>query len=110
MNFFSKLIEGITGATSQDLPADAILIDVRSPAEFASAYIDGAISLPLGNIAQTISAAVPDKSAEIIVYCRSGARSGSAKSILTGLGYQRVINGGSVGALALKPQKPVHRT
>lgn len=109
MNFFSKLIQGITGASSQELPADAILIDVRSPGEFASGYIDGAISLPLGNIGQTISAAVPDKSAAIIVYCRSGARSGSAKSILTGLGYQHVINGGSVGGLALKLQKPVRR-
>ncbi len=109
MNFFSKLLQGITGASSQELPADAILIDVRSAGEFASGYIDGAISLPLDSISHTISAAVPDKSAAIIVYCRSGARSASAKSLLTGMGYQQVINGGGVGGLALKLQRPVRR-
>jgi phage shock protein E len=109
MNFFSKLVQGITGGSTQDLPQNAILIDVRSPGEFAAGYIDGAISLPLDTIGQTIGASVPDKSAAIIVYCRSGARSASAKNILTGLGYQHVINGGGVGGLALKLQKAVHR-
>ena len=109
MNFLSKLIQGITGASSQELPTDGILIDVRSPGEFASGYIDGAISLPLDHVAQMIEAAVPDKSAAIIVYCRSGARSGSAKNILAGLGYRQVSNGGGVSALALKLQKPIRR-
>jgi phage shock protein E len=109
MNFLSKLIQGMTGVSSEPLPANAILIDVRSPGEFASGYIDGAISLPLDNIGRSIISAVPDKSAEIIVYCRSGARSSAAKNILSGLGYQHVSNGGSVGGLALKLQKSVRR-
>ncbi len=109
MSFFSKLIQGLTGVSAGPLPANAVLIDVRSPGEFASGYIDGAISLPLDNISHTIITAVPDKGAEIIVYCRSGARSGAAKNILNGLGYQQVSNGGSVGGLALKLQKSVRR-
>jgi phage shock protein E len=109
MNFFSKLIQGMTGVSSEPLPVNAILIDVRSPGEFASGYIEGAISLPLDNIASTISAAVPDKFAAIIVYCRSGARSASARNALIGLGYQNVSNGGGVGGLALKLHKQVCR-
>ena len=109
MNFLGKIMQGLTGAASEVLPADALLIDVRSPGEYASGYIDGAISLPLDNLANSITAAVPDKTAAIIVYCRSGARSSSAKSVLTSMSYLNVSNGGGVGGLALKLQKPVRR-
>ena len=85
-----------------DQVADAILIDVRSPGEFASGYIAGAISLPLDTIGQTIAAAVPNKTAAIIVYCRSGARSASARNLFIEMGYQNVSNGGGVDGLALK--------
>ena len=110
MNFFSKLLHSMTGGSSEPLPSNAILIDVRSPGEFSSGYIDGAISLPLDTIGQTIAAAVPDKCATIIVYCRSGARSASARNLLIAMGYQNVSNGGGVGALALKLQKQVCRS
>jgi phage shock protein E len=109
MSFLCKLAGSLSGASADTLLADAVLIDVRSPGEYASGYIDGAISLPLDHLAKTIITAVPDKTAAIIVYCRSGARSSSAKSVLTSLGYQNVSNGGGVGGLALKLQKPVRR-
>lgn len=109
MNFLGKIMQALGGAAPQELPQNATLIDVRSEGEYASGYIDGAISLPLASIAQTIAAAVPDKSTPIIVYCRSGARSSSAKSILDNLGYQNVSNGGGVGGLVLRLQKEIRR-
>lgn len=109
MNYFCKTMDDLSGATSAVLPADAILIDVRFPGEYASGYIDGAISLPLDHLANSIAMAVPDKAAAIIVYCRCGDRSLSAQSLLESLGYQNVSNGGSVGGLALKLQKAIRR-
>ncbi|MFZ6751220.1 rhodanese-like domain-containing protein [Undibacterium sp. Ren11W] len=110
MNFLGKIMQGLSGAASEVLAEDALLIDVRSPGEYASGYIEGAISLPLDSIANSISTVVSDKAANIIVYCRSGARSSSAKNILAAQGYLNVSNGGGVGTLALKLQKPIRRS
>jgi phage shock protein E len=107
MNFFKSLAQALAGKLTQALPPDALLIDVRSLGEFSSGHIDGAISLPLASIAQTISAVVPDKAAAVIVYCRSGARSSAAKRALARLGYENVSNGGGVRKLALTLRKEI---
>ncbi len=78
MNIFNRMMSSIVGVDNE-LPANACLIDVRSPAEYASGYIEGAISIPLGDLTQSITKAVPNKETEIVVYCQSGARSGAAK-------------------------------
>lgn len=109
MNFLGKIMQAWSGSFSEALPSDALLIDVRLPGEYAAGYIEGAISLPLAGIGKTIAVVVPDKSAVIIVYCHSGARSASAKSILSSMGYQNVSNGGGIGSLALKLQKQLQR-
>ncbi|QJQ06065.1 rhodanese-like domain-containing protein [Undibacterium piscinae] len=109
MSFLCKLAGGLSGASADTLVADAVLIDVRSSGEYASGYIDGAICLPLATLADRIATEVPDKTAAIIVYCRCGDRSSSAKILLNSLGYQSVSNGGSVGGLALKLQKTIRR-
>ena len=107
MNFFKWVIQSMAGTRSQELPTGALLIDVRSLGDFSSGHIDGAISLPLASIAQTISTVVPDKAAAVIVYCRSGARSSAAKRALARLGYENVSNGGGVRKLALMLHKEI---
>jgi len=92
-----------------ELPAGAVLIDVRNQGEFASGFIEGAISMPLDRIGQSIQSAIPDKNTPIIVYCFSGARSAAAKKGLTRLGYTNVSNGGGVGSLAIKLHKMIRR-
>ena len=72
-----------------------IWIDVRTPEEFASGHLDGAANIPHDAIASRIAALVPDKTAEIHLYCRSGRRSGLARDTLLGLGYTKVTNDGS---------------
>lgn len=71
-----------------------ILIDVREPDEFAAGHAKGAINIPLGDIAQGLEQLgdVP-KNAELILYCRSGNRSGLATQILRQRGYTNVTNG-----------------
>ncbi len=82
------------------LPKEAILIDVRSPAEYQSGHLGDAISLPLNQIEHRISEFVSDKSALIIVYCQSGLRALTAYKYLRELGYSNVENGGAMESLS----------
>ena len=71
---------------------DFIFIDVREPYEYAEFNL-GAQLIPLGTVVQAASGELADdKDAEIIVHCRSGARSGQAKMILTNMGFKNVRN------------------
>ena len=74
--------------------SDAVLIDVRTEEEFASGALPGAHLIPHEQIAQRIAAVAPDKNAPIVLYCRSGRRSGIAQDNLQALGYTQVINAG----------------
>jgi len=89
------------------LAGDAVLIDVRNPGEFASGYIDGAISMPLGQLGVAVQSRFPDRNTAIILYCLSGARSAAAKNELIKLGYVNVSNGGGIGSLAIQLHKVI---
>ncbi|HEX7951075.1 MAG TPA: molybdopterin-synthase adenylyltransferase MoeB [Candidatus Limnocylindrales bacterium] len=70
----------------------AILLDVREPVEWAEGHLEGAIHLPQGRLNAGVTAAVPDRDAPIVVYCRSGNRSTYATTTLGQLGYRHVVN------------------
>jgi len=72
--------------------AGATLIDVREQVEWDAGHIPGAVFIPLGRLEQDIATAVPDKHTEIIMQCRSGARSGRGTDLLQQLGYTNVVN------------------
>lgn len=91
------------------MPDNALVIDVRSPGEYASGHVQGAINLPLDRFAQEIGHVAPDKSMPVMMYCLSGIRSGGACRLMQQLGYQQVVNGGSVGAVALKLNRSIER-
>jgi len=77
------------------------IIDVRTPAEFAAGHIDGAINIPFDQIAHGIrSVKGLKKNSAILLYCRSGRRSGAAKATLEQLGFQRILDGGGMETLA----------
>lgn len=69
---------------------DAVLLDVRTPEEFARGHIPGSINLPL----ERIAAADLDPSAMIFTYCHSGARSARAAAALTEMDYHAENIGG----------------
>lgn len=85
--------------------AKTVVIDVRTPQEFASGHIQGALNIDHSVIAQRISMAGVAKDDEVILYCRSGNRSGIAMQTLNKLGYTRVLNFGSVADARAKLQK-----
>ena len=68
-------------------------MDVRTPGEFSSGSVNGAVNIPLNQIDKQLSKFKNKQ--KIVVFCRSGARSAQAKSILNENGIENVINGGS---------------
>jgi phage shock protein E len=71
------------------------IVDVRTPNEYASEHVPGAINIPLDQIQNRIDE-FREMPKPVIAYCRSGARSGMATSILMQAGIQDVINGGGI--------------
>lgn len=68
------------------------LLDVREPHEHADFNIGGTL-LPLGRVMQMDTDEIePWKDEEVIVYCRSGNRSGQASMMLEGAGFTNVVN------------------
>lgn len=72
------------------------LLDVRSPEEFRSGHLAGAVNVPYQEVGERIGGIAPDKSQPILVYCLSGGRSGIAKSVLRRAGYTQAHNLGSL--------------
>lgn len=69
--------------------ADApFVLDVRTPEEYASGHVPGAVNIPHDQVASRLEE-VP-KERPVVLYCRSGRRSGLAAEVLSGSGYQRV--------------------
>jgi molybdopterin/thiamine biosynthesis adenylyltransferase/rhodanese-related sulfurtransferase len=68
------------------------LVDVREKDEFRAGYIPSAVHIPRGFLEQQAEQKLPDKSAEIIVYCAGGTRSAFAAKTLAELGYTNVVS------------------
>ena len=77
---------------------EVIILDVRTPEEYAQGHIPGAVLLPVSNITSDALELLPDKSAEILVYCRSGNRSRQAANALVDMGYTAVYDFGGIGS------------
>ena len=77
--------------------AGAVLVDVRSPGEFASGHIDGALNIPHTEVSQRAGELGP-KDGEIVLYCASGMRSAHAARALKGAGFTAVHDLGSKAA------------
>ncbi len=82
-------------AVRQKIRAGALVVDVRTPAEFAAGAYQGATNIPLAEVEKRL-ADFGDRKHAIVVYCRSGNRSGQAKVILEKNGFSDVTNGGAL--------------
>ena len=71
---------------------DVKLIDVREDNEWDAAHAAGAIHLGKGIIERDIETTVPDKNAELILYCGGGYRSALAADVLQEMGYTNVFS------------------
>lgn len=81
---------------------DIILLDVRTPEEYAEIHLENSLLLPVDEISQAalnrIGLGESTKDKEIILYCRSGNRSQRAYDMMTALGYTNLssVQGGMV--------------
>ena len=73
-----------------------IILDVRTPEEFAERHIPGAINIPNETIGTAEIPELPDKDQLILVYCRSGNRSKQASEKLAALGYTNIVEFGGI--------------
>ncbi len=72
-----------------------IIIDVRTSEEFSAGHLKKAVNIPYETIGSRISAVVPAKESPVLLYCRSGRRSGIAYETLKSLGYKGMTNAGA---------------
>ena len=94
--FFSMRGGDLSPAEAQRLvQSGAVLVDVRSREEYGSGHVPGAINLPVQELPQRMGELPRDK--PLVLYCRSGHRSGRATEMLRQAGYQGVHNLGAMG-------------
>lgn len=88
------MLELLNKINNSNLPYNHqfLLVDVRTPEEYALGSVDGAINIPLNTLDQEFS--VFENKENVVVFCRSGARSRNAKILLQQNGFQNIINGG----------------
>lgn len=72
----------------------AVIIDVRSPTEFASGHADGAVNIPLDQLDEKVDQ-IKNYQKPVIVCCASGMRSGRAKNLLASKGVTDLHDAGS---------------
>ena len=75
-----------------------VILDVRTPEEFAEKHIPNAINIPNETIGTVDIQELPDKNQLILVYCRSGNRSKQASQKLADMGYTNVVEFGGINS------------
>lgn len=81
-------------AARSAVKSGAVLVDVRSRAEFASGHARGALNVPVDEIGAKAPSLWP-KDTSLVVVCASGHRASNAAKTLRALGYTTITNGGS---------------
>lgn len=69
-----------------------VLVDVREDSEWENGHLPGAVHIGRGVIERDIESKVPDKGAEIVLYCGGGFRSAMAADNIQRMGYVRVLS------------------
>lgn len=81
----------------------AVVIDVRTPDEYAQEHLPSAVNIPVQDFSARINEVAKlvasDKARPIVVYCAAGSRAAKAKGQLDAAGYSHVVNGGGLDDL-----------
>ena len=94
IGFLKKLLGGGPKVDMGQLIANgAVIVDVRTPGEYAGGHIKGSVNIPLQSLGSQMAKLKKDK--PVITCCASGMRSGSARAMLQSAGFTEVYNAGS---------------
>jgi phage shock protein E len=86
--------------------AKDVIVDVRTPQEYAAGHVNGAINIPQSSVAQGVTQAGIGKDDTIHLYCQSGYLSGKALNTLKDLGYSKAENAGGIVQARKALEKP----
>jgi len=86
-----KSVSGADVKAAIDKNEKAIYLDVRTPEEYESGHLPGAINISNQTLKSKISAVIPDKNTKIYVYCEEITRSPLATKTLNDLGYKSAV-------------------
>ena len=94
----SLTLAGCAPSEPVELSEDTVIIDVRTPAEFATGHLDGAVNIDVQSPDFAAQIMELDPNGDYFVYCRSGNRSGQAIAQMSQMGFdgENLTNGGSV--------------
>jgi rhodanese-related sulfurtransferase len=89
-----KEIESISVAEAKKFfdQGESLFLDVREPDEYDMGAIPHAVNVPRGLLEFRIASIMPDPTAKIVIYCRSGARGALSAQTLQRMGYLNVVN------------------
>ena len=90
----------------QKINQGALLIDVRTLAEFNESHLDDALHMPYKTIVKSLAEKNISKDTNIVLYCRSGNRAGKAIKMMRKAGYVNLHNGGGINALQTSQTQP----
>lgn len=102
----SSATDGSEAAAFTDADS-TIVIDVRTPAEFAEGHLEGALNADVSGLDFETQLADLDPEGIYAVYCRSGNRSAQAASVMTEAGFTDVIDLGSLNEAAQATDLPI---
>lgn len=88
----------VTNDALDAITSGALVVDVRTPEEFNEGHFPGAINIPHEQVIQGLRDRNIQPDRTVILYCRSGNRSGTAAAMLLTEGYSRVRNVGGLEA------------
>lgn len=92
---------------------DTLLVDVRTPGEYQSGSIDGAVNLPLAQVDAHLRRIVHDAGGRMVLICQSGGRAAQAADMLAGAGLAdvAVLDGGmNAWVSAGAPTRPADKS
>ena len=91
--------ETVTPEILVAIESQALIVDVRTPEEFADGHYPGAINIPHETILDGLNQLGVTADPAVILYCRSGNRSGQAEQVLQEKGFTEARNAGGLEAL-----------
>lgn len=92
-------VGGAAGAVAEAAPgaeSGVVYVDVRSPQEYAAGHVEGAINIPHTELAWRWRELEEHQDDPVVLYCRTGRRSGIAYDILREQGFRQLENGGGL--------------
>ena len=69
-----------------------LILDVRSPEEYAEGHIPGAINIPYDQLSSRLAEIGSYKSKDVVLYCKSGGRAGKAANTLQAAGFSKLLH------------------